>query len=61
MKLTKKQIDIIINHTPEELKGTFKTIVCELGYFMKAETNWAYHAGYTADGFLVVTVFGQVQ
>lgn len=61
MKLTKKQIEIIINHTPKELKGTFPVIHCELGYYMKSDANWSYHAGYTADGFLVVTVYGQVQ
>lgn len=61
MKLTKKQIDIIIRNTPEKLKGTFPTITETLGYFMKAETNWSYRAGYTRDGELVVTVFGEVQ
>lgn len=61
MKLTKKQIDIIIAHTPKELKGSCPAIVADFGYYMKAGANWIYHAGYTHDGFLVVTVFGYVQ
>ena len=61
MKLTKKQIDIIIAHTPIELKGTCQTIVESFGYYMPSNANWSYHAGYTSNGFLVVTVFGHVQ
>ena len=61
MKLTKKQIDIIIAHTPKELKGTCPAIVTDFGYYMKSNANWSYRAGYTYDGFLVVTVFGHVQ
>lgn len=61
MKLTKKQIDIIIANTPAKLKGTYPAIVADLGYFMKADANWSYKAGYTFDGYLVVTVFGCVQ
>ena len=61
MKLTKKQIKTIIANTPSALKGTFPTTADELGYYMKADANWAYHAVYTTDGVLVVTVYGQVQ
>ena len=60
MNLTMKQIKMIIKHTPDALKGTYPTIVESLGYFMKAGANWSYRAGWTADGILVVTVFGQV-
>ena len=61
MKLTKKQIDIIIRNTPKELKGTFPKTEDELGYFMPYDANWSYRAVYTTDGVLVVTVYGQVQ
>ena len=61
MKLTKKQIEIIIAHTPVELKGTYPAIIANFGYFMKTDANWSYRAGYTSDGYLVVTVFGCVQ
>ncbi len=60
MKLTKKQIDIIRAHTPEELKGTQTTISQTLGYFQPYEANWSYLAGWTYDGVLVVTRFGEV-
>lgn len=61
MKLTKKQIDIIIDHTPDELKGTYAPIIANFGYYMKSDANWSYQAGYTVNNVLVVTVFGQVQ
>lgn len=61
MKLTKKQIGKIIKNTREDLRGEFVLIVEELGYFSPACANWAYHAGWTAAGDLVVTVFGKVQ
>lgn len=60
MKLTKKQIEIIRNNTPEELKGTQTTLDEELGTFQKAGANWSYHAGWTYDGQLVVTVYGEI-
>ena len=58
--LTKKQLDIIREHTPVELKGTFVKIEDRLGAFQKSGANWAYIAGWTADGVLVVTAFGEV-
>lgn len=61
MKLTKKQIDLIIKNTKPELKGTHQSIKTTLGYFMPYNANWSYIAGWTYDGDLVVTVFGQVQ
>lgn len=60
MKLTKKQIDVIIKNTPENLRGTFPRVYDELGMFSKQDANWAYHAVYTDTGALVVTVYGQV-
>ena len=61
MKLTKKQIDSIIESTKKELKGTQAGIYKQLGYFMPNDANWAYYAGWTNGGDLVVTVFGEVQ
>ena len=61
MNLTKKQINLIIENTKKELKGTQKSITKILGYFQKSGANWAYNAGWTNDGDLVVTVFGQVE
>lgn len=58
--LTKKQIETIRRHTPEALKGT-QVMICEtLGYFQPAGANWSYRAGWTRDGILVVTRFGEV-
>ena len=62
MKLTKKQIDLIIKNTPEFLKGTFPKVGDELGTYQKSDANWSYHAVWTQDlNMLVVTVYGQVQ
>lgn len=61
MKLTKKQIDTIIENTKKELKGTQQSLHTELGYYTKSCANWSYCAGWTYDGELVVTVFGEVQ
>lgn len=62
MKLTKKQIDLIIEKTKKELKGT-QRIICEyFGYYKKSDVNWAtYNAGWDYDNNLIVTVFGEVQ
>lgn len=60
MKLTKKQIDVIIENTKKELKGTSKSIYTELGYFRRCDANWSYVAGWTYNGDLVVTRFGEV-
>lgn len=59
-KLTKSQINQIIARTPKGLDGKQPTIVDSLGYFRKSGANWAYRAGWTDDGNLVVTVFGAV-
>lgn len=60
MKLTREQINAIIAHTPEELKGKQIRIWEELGSFTKAGANWSYRAGWTFEGVLVVTRFGEV-
>lgn len=60
MNLTKKQIEIIRKNTKPELKGTHQSLKETLGYFQKCGTNWSYIAGYTYDGDLVVTQFGEV-
>lgn len=59
-RLTKKQIDAICAHTPEALKGTQVHIWETLGNYMPAGANWSYCAGWTRDGVLVVTRFGEV-
>lgn len=64
MKLTKKQIEIIRENTPEELKGvnTAYTIT-DFGYYRPRWANWAYHAvyvSYKGVPVLVVKQFGQI-
>ena len=61
MRLTKKQIDLIIKNTKKELKHKQISIDELLGIYTKAGANWSYKAGFTIDGDLVVTVFGEVQ
>lgn len=61
MKLTKKQINEIIKRTPKKLKGYHESIETVLGYFTKQGANWSYKTGWTYNGDLVVTVFGEVQ
>jgi len=61
MNLTKKQINLIIENTKKELKGTFTSISKILGYFQKADANWSYQAGWDHENNLIVTVFGEVQ
>ena len=60
-KLTRRQIQHIIKRTPQELRGTFPEIMEEFGQFQPEGANWSYRAGWTWDGVLVVTVFGQVK
>ena len=60
MQLTKKQIDAIRAHTPAEMKGKQASIQDTLGTYSKASANWSYRAGWTREGVLVVTVFGEV-
>lgn len=60
MKLTKKQIDLIREKTDRDLVGTQQSIYTELGYYAPANANWSYRAGWTRDGQLVVTRFGEV-
>ena len=65
MKLTRKQIDIIIQHTPHELKGKQISSFSgdRLGSYAPSAANWAYIAQYiTHNGapVLVVTRFGEI-
>ncbi len=63
MNLTKKQIEIIKNHTPKELRGKSLSLWDFLGYFTPAGANWSYRVGYVQYKkiyVLVVTRFGQV-
>lgn len=60
MRLTKKQIDIIILKTKKELKGKNISICNILGTYTKYGANWSYVAGWTYEGDLVATRFGEV-
>ena len=60
MNLTKKQIELIIENTPEELKGYYESIKTILGSFRPAGANWCWVAGWTCEGQLVVTRFGEI-
>lgn len=65
MKLTKKQIDLIITNTPAELHGQSvgSCAGVELGYNQPTGANWAYHAqyiDYNGVPVLVVTRFGHI-
>ena len=62
--LTKRQIQQIIFHTPEELHGKAlgsAAMVEELGCFQPEDANWSYRAGWLNDGQLVVMVFGTIK
>ena len=65
MKLTKKQIDLIIENTPSELHGKSvgSCAGVELGYYSPAGANWAYHAqfiDYNGVPVLVIIRFGHI-
>ena len=60
MNLTKKQIELIRENTPEELKGYYVSIKTTLGYFQPSGANWRWVAGWTYEGQLVVTRFGEI-
>lgn len=59
-KMTMTQMREIMEQTPKHLKGTQQKLERTLGYFTKAGANWSYLAGWTYDGDLVVTRFGEV-
>ena len=63
MNLTKKQLQKIIDHTPEKLKGLAlgsTALAEELGTFQPCDANWSYHAGWLSTGELVVLRYGTV-
>lgn len=60
MKLTRKQIEAIRDHTPDDMKGKQVRIDEVLGTYQKSGANWSYIAGWTYDNVLVVTMFGEV-
>ena len=60
MKLTKKQVNAIIAHTPRELVGKSVSIAETLGGYSRPDWNWGYRVGWTYDGVLLVTRFGEV-
>jgi hypothetical protein len=64
MKLTRKQIDIIREHTPQELKGKQGySFVTDFGYYTPSQANWSYLAGYinyNNNYILVVKRFGEI-
>jgi len=64
MKLSKKQIDLIVENTPKELKGNPHAFQSDFGWYMKSNANWSYQAGFVKHNgvlVLVVKVFGVVQ
>ena len=64
MNLTMKQIRIIIEHTPKELKGKQSSLYVTLGYYTRLGANWSYCAGlikYKGLFIPVVTVFGEIK
>lgn len=63
MKLTKKQMQKIIDNTPEHLKGLAvgsTALVEELGDYQPQDANWSFRAGWLNSGELVVLQFGTV-
>ena len=63
-RLTKRQIQQIIFHTPDELHGKAlgsDAMVETLGCFQPEGANWSYQAGWLNDGQLVVMVFGIIE
>jgi hypothetical protein len=65
MRLTRKQINIIVYNTPAELHGkpVGSGAGAELGYYQPAGANWAYHAqyiNYNGALILVATQFGHI-
>ena len=64
MKLTRKQIDIIRENTPTELKGKQAGYsLCTLGLYTPTGANWSYIAKYINHNgapVLVVTQFGEI-
>lgn len=64
MKLTKKQIEIIRENTPKELKGVNTAYTFQdFGYYQPSQANWSYQVGYIkykGVPILVVKQFGQI-
>ena len=60
-KLTKRQSRASGAHTPAGLKGQQVQLDESLGCYQPAAANWCYRAGWTRDGVLVVTRFGEIQ
>ena len=68
MKLTKKQINIIRENTPNELKGKQASSINEkygevLGYYQPSNANWCYIAQYITVNnikYLIATRFGEI-
>ena len=68
MKLTRKQINIIRDNTPNWLKGKQASNINEkygeiLGFFQPTNANWCYTAQYITVNsikYLVVTRFGEI-
>ena len=69
MKLTKRQIDTIIENTPTELKGYHHNFIDDFGWYMKSGANWSYRVGWvrrdidntSTELVLAVKVFGVIQ
>ncbi|MCL2228855.1 MAG: hypothetical protein FWC00_03435 [Firmicutes bacterium] len=64
MKLSKRQINAIVESTPQALKGGHASFESDFGYFMPCNANWSYQAGYVrynGNLVLVVKVFGAIR
>ncbi len=44
--ITKRQLNMVIDHTPSDLDGKEATMTCTMGRFSHAETNWSYIVGW---------------
>jgi len=68
MKLTRKQIEVIRENTPSELKGYHHGFIADFGYFMPRGANWSYRVGWvrrdvnntSTDLVLVAKQFGKI-
>ena len=60
MKLTRKQTEIVRQMTRYDLAGKQVSIHTTLGYYQPSQANWCYIVGWTAEGDLVCTRFGEV-
>jgi len=72
MKLSKKQINLIIKNTPDFLKEKQYSFIEDFGYYRPSDANWSYQVGWVYNEaeiyhreqdkkYLVVKVFGVIK